>query len=72
MNARLKLAKIQANTKQHPKAELLLFENYSHPLSTLSSKTIGHTLKNEQWYKRVYFHFDYTINHNENDDENQK
>ena len=29
-NARLKLAKNQANAKQHPKAELLLLENYSH------------------------------------------
>ena len=28
-NARLKLAKNQANAKQHPEAELLLFENYS-------------------------------------------
>ena len=37
-NARLKLAKNQANAKQHPEAELLLFENYSHFSSTLSSK----------------------------------
>ena len=37
-NARLKLAKNQANAKQHPEAELLLFENYSHSLSMLSSK----------------------------------
>ena len=29
-NARLKLAKDQANAKQHPEAELLLFESYSH------------------------------------------
>ena len=35
-NARLKLAKDQANIKQHLKAELLLFENYSHSSSTLS------------------------------------
>ena len=27
-NARLKLAKNQANTKQHPEAKLLLFQNY--------------------------------------------
>ena len=38
-NARLKLSKNQANAKQHPEAELLLFENYSHPSSTLSSKS---------------------------------
>ena len=37
-NARLKLAKNQADTYQHPEVELLLFENYSHPSSTLSSK----------------------------------
>ena len=37
-NARLKLAENQANAKQQPEAELLLFENYSHSLSTLSSK----------------------------------
>ena len=29
-NARLKLAKTQANAMQHPEAELLLFRNYSH------------------------------------------
>ena len=29
------LAKSQANTKQHPEAELLLFENCLHFLSTL-------------------------------------
>ena len=29
-NARLKLVKNQANGKQHPEAELLLFENYLH------------------------------------------
>ena len=37
-NARLKLVKNQLNAKQHPEAELLLFENYSHPSFTLSSK----------------------------------
>ena len=35
----LKLAKNQANAKQHPEAELLLFENYLHSSSTLSSKS---------------------------------
>ena len=34
----MKLAKNQANAKQHPKAEFLLFENYSHSSYTLSSK----------------------------------
>ena len=37
-SATLKLAKSQANIKQHHEAELLLFENYSHSSSTLSSK----------------------------------
>ena len=34
---RLKFAKNQARAKQHPKAELLLFENYSLSSSMLSS-----------------------------------
>ena len=37
-DARLKFPKNQTNAKQHPKAELLLFENYSHSSSTLSFK----------------------------------
>ena len=37
-NVRLKLAKHQVNSRQQPEAELLLFENYSHSSSTLSSK----------------------------------
>ena len=40
-NARLKLAKNQANAKQYPETELLLFENYSHSQSTLLSKDNG-------------------------------
>ena len=40
-NTRLKLAKCQANAKQHPGAELLLFENYLHSSSRLSSKNNG-------------------------------
>ena len=35
-NSRLKLAKNQSKAKQHPEAELLLFENYSLSSSTLS------------------------------------
>ena len=34
----MKLAKNQANAKQHPEAELWLFENYSNSSSTLLSK----------------------------------
>ena len=37
-DARLKLVKNQAKAKQHSEAELLLFENYSLSLTTLSSK----------------------------------
>ena len=36
--ARLKLAKNQGNAKQHPEAELLLLENYSHSSDRLSFK----------------------------------
>ena len=35
-NARLKLAKNQPDAKQHPEAELLLLQNYSHSLFPLS------------------------------------
>ena len=48
-NARLKLAKNQANAKQHPTAELSLFGNYSHSSSTLS-------YKNKQKSKSVCIH----------------
>ena len=34
----MKLAKSQANAKQHREAEFLLFENYSHFSPTISSK----------------------------------
>ena len=37
-NARLQLAKNQANAKQNPEVEILLFENYSGFSSTLSSR----------------------------------
>ena len=62
-NARVILEKNQANAKQHPEAELLLFENYSHSSFTLSPKIISHILKNKQKNKCVC---NYTINHNEN------
>ena len=45
-NARLKLARNQANAKQHPEAELLALENYSHYSSRYYPKIIGHILKN--------------------------
>ena len=37
-NARLKLEKNRGKAKQHPKADLLLFENFSFSSSMLSSK----------------------------------
>ena len=37
-NARLNFAKSQAEARQHPEVELLLFENYSPSSSTLLSK----------------------------------
>ena len=37
----MRMAKNQENTNHHPEAELLLFENYSHSSSTLSSKNNG-------------------------------
>ena len=52
-NATLKLAKNQANAKQQPEAELLLFENYSHSSSTLSSKNYRTYSKNKQKNKCV-------------------
>ena len=40
--------KKQANAKQHPEAELLLFENFSHSSSTLSSKNNRTYSENKQ------------------------
>ena len=44
-NTRLKVAKNQAKAKQYPEAELLLFENYSLSLCTLSSKNNRYSKK---------------------------
>ena len=46
-NARLKLAKNQAKAKQHPNAEILLFENYLLSAPTLSFKN------NRRYSKKV-------------------
>ena len=65
------MAKNQAKAKQHPEAELLLFENYSHSSSTLSSKnnrTYSKKLAKEQV---GLYPCDYAINHDENEDENK-
>ena len=47
-NTRLKLAKNKAKAKQHPEAELLLSENQSLCLSTLSSKN------NRRYSKKIF------------------
>ena len=59
-------------SNKHSEAEFLLFQNYSHSSSTLSSK-------NNRIYSKKYakepvslYSWDYTINHNENDDKNEK
>ena len=54
----MKLAKNQANAKQHPEGESFLLEVYSHSSSTLTSKG-----------NRAH---SYIINHHENEDENGK
>ena len=52
---RLKFLKNQANTKQHLEAELLLFENYSHSSSTLSSKIMEHSKKTSKRTNTLFF-----------------
>ena len=41
-------------------------------LLTLQSKIIEHILRYKQKSKRVIYSCDYTINHNENEDKNEK
>ena len=50
------MAKNQANDKQHPEAELLLFENYSHSSSTLSSKNNRTYPENQQKNNYILIH----------------
>ena len=61
----MKLAKNQAN-------ELLLFENYSHSSSTLSSKSNRTYPENQQKKQLCLNLWDYTINHNENENKNER
>ena len=60
------------HTKQHPKTEILLFENYLLSLFTLSSKNNGRYSK--KMYKKPVrlFKRGYMINDNENEAENEK
>ena len=55
--ARLKLAKNQANAKQHPKAELLTFENNSHSSSSLSTKNNNRYSKKFEFLKQIFLWF---------------
>ena len=68
----MKLAKNQANIKQHPEAKLLLFEKYSLSSSTLSSKRIDHIVKRQAKKQVCLYSWDTTINHNGNEEEKQK
>ena len=63
------MAKNQANAKQHPEAELMLFENIHILHPRCHPKLIGQILKNKQKNKCACIH---NINHNENEDENEK
>ena len=55
-NARLKLAKNQANAKQHPEPVILLFENYWHFSSMLLTKSNRAYSKNKQKHKCACIH----------------
>ena len=56
-NARLKLAKNEANAKQHSEAELLLLLEIIHILyPRYHLKIIGHILKNKQTAKYICLH----------------
>ena len=65
----MKLPKIQANAKQHPEAELLLFGNIHILHPRYHSKIKGHILKNN---KRASVSVFTRVIINENEDENQK
>ena len=49
------MAKNQANAKQHPEAELLVIENYSHSSFTLSSKN-NRTHSEKEAKEQVYLY----------------
>ena len=70
-NVRLKLAKKRAKAKQHPEAELLLFENHSLSTSTLSSNNNRRYSKKRTKKQVRLFKQDYMINGNKNEAENE-
>ena len=55
-NARLKLAKSQANAKQNPEAELLVFEIIHIFHQRYNPKALGHILKNKQNNRCICIH----------------
>ena len=55
-NARLKLAKSQANAKQNPEAELLVFEIIHIFYQRYDPKVLGYILKNKQKNNCVCIH----------------
>ena len=66
------MAKNQANAKQHPEAELLLLENYSHSSWMLSSKTNRIYSKKLAKEQVGLYSSDYMINHTENKEKKWK
>ena len=66
------MVKIQANTKQQPEVELLLFENYWHSSATLSSRNNRTYSKKQAKEEARLYSWDYMINHCVNEDENEK
>ena len=67
----MKLAKNQANAKQHPEVQFWLFKNYSHYSSRSSSKNNRTYLKIRKVQVCLYSR-DYAINHNKNEDEKER
>ena len=65
-------AKYQVNDKEHLKTEILLFENYSHSPSSLSSKNKSTYSKKQTKERMCLYFWDYIINHNEYEDENEE
>ena len=65
-NTSLKLVKNQAKAKQHPQAEVLLFENYSLSSSILSSKNSKYKLTTGK-FTSMLVSIDYMIYYNENE-----
>ena len=82
------MVKNQANAKQHPEAQLLIFGDFWHSYSCNQPRIIGNILENKQKWKRtsktgvfvfirlyhglVLYLYDYTISHSQNEDENKK